>query len=124
MVDQITLGSGYPLTTSGGAAPAITQRPATGNVATPRTEASAVAPSPGAQEAAVAQVNQHLQQAQSELKLQVDSGSGRTVFQVIQQGTGQVLFQVPSAEVLGMSRRVREMQTQASGSGALVDKEG
>jgi flagellar protein FlaG len=69
----------------------------------------------------VAQVNQHLEQAQTELKLQVDSGSGRTVFQVVQQGTGEVVLQVPSEEVLGMSRRVREMEGQ---TGALVDKKG
>ncbi len=78
----------------------------------------------GATGAAVAQVNQHLQQAQPELKLQVDAGSGRTVFQVIQQGTGQVVMQVPSEEVLGMSRRLRELEGQAGASGALVDREG
>jgi uncharacterized FlaG/YvyC family protein len=72
----------------------------------------------------VAQVNQHLQQTQANLKLQVDPGSGRTVFQVIQEGTGLVLLQVPSAEVLGMSRRLREMQAQARSSGALVDQQG
>jgi flagellar protein FlaG len=72
----------------------------------------------------VAQVNQHLQQAQTDLKLQVDSASGRTVFQVIEQGTGEVVMQVPSEEVLGISRRVREMEGQAKASGALMDKEG
>jgi len=73
---------------------------------------------------AAAQVNQHLQQAQPELKLQVDAGSGRTVYQVIQQGTGEVVLQIPSEEVLGMSRRLRELEGQGQPSGALVDKEG
>jgi uncharacterized FlaG/YvyC family protein len=72
---------------------------------------------------AVAQVNQHLQQTQTDLKLQVDTASGRTVFQIIQQGTGEVVLQVPSAEVLGMSRRMRDMEGQPGASGALVDKE-
>lgn len=76
------------------------------------------------QEVAVAQVNQHLQLSQTDLKLQVDAGSGHTVFQVVQQGTGQVVLQVPSPEVLGMSRRLREMEGQTGASGALVDKEG
>jgi flagellar protein FlaG len=76
------------------------------------------------QDAAVAQVNQHLQQTQTDLKLEVDPGSGRTVFQVIQQGTGEVVLQVPSAEVLGMSRRMRDLESQTGASGALVDKEG
>jgi len=128
MLDQIALGSGYPLMPGGGALQVSTSRPALGSSAAslpaPRPQASISADSPGAQEVAVAQVNQHLQQSQSDLKLQVDSGSGRTVFQVVQQGTGQVLYQVPSAEILGMSRRVREMQSQARDSGALVDKEG
>jgi len=77
----------------------------------------------GSQEAAVAQVNQHLQQAQTDLKLQVDAGSGRTVFQIVQQGTGEVVLQVPSAEVLGMSARMRDLVGQLGASGALVDKQ-
>jgi len=102
-----------------------------GAVSTPAPVRSAPAPTQavqvqgaGSQEVAVAQVNQHLQQSQTDLKLQVDAGSGRTVFQVVQQGTGQVVLQVPSAEVLGMSRRLREMEGQTGSSGALVDKEG
>ncbi len=78
----------------------------------------------GSQEAAVAQVNQHLAQTQTDLKLSLDTGSGRTVYQLIQQGTGQVLLQVPSAEVLGMSQRVRDLQDKAMASGGLVDRQG
>ncbi|WLT33550.1 flagellar protein FlaG [Geothrix sp. PMB-07] len=70
---------------------------------------------------AVAHINQHLGQAQSDLKMHMDPASGRPVYQVIQQGTGQVLLQVPSAEVLGMSRRMRDLEGQAGG---LVDKQG
>jgi len=72
----------------------------------------------------VAQVNQHLAQTQTDLKLSLDTGSGRTVYQLIQQGTGQVLLQVPSAEVLGMSQRVRDLQDKAMASGGLVDRQG
>jgi uncharacterized FlaG/YvyC family protein len=72
----------------------------------------------------VAQVNQALQQAAPELKLQVDAGSGRTVYQVIQQGTGEVVLQIPSEEVLGVSRRLRELGGQSQSSGAFVDQEG
>ena len=107
-----------------GSAPVVASSPA------PRTAAVRPAPAKGAsvpvsgsgstQEAA-AQVGQHLEQARPELKLQVDSGSGRTVFQVVQQGTGQVIMQVPSEEILGMSRRLREADGQ---HGTLVDKEG
>lgn len=78
----------------------------------------------GSPAAAVAQVNQHLQQAQPGLRLQVDAGSGRTIYQVVQKGTGEVVLQIPSEEVLGMSRRLRELEGQGQPSGALVDKEG
>ncbi len=113
MAIQITpIGSGAVLAT--GAAPAPVRSSPTRSPA-PKVSASHTP------EAAVAQVNQHLELAQTELKLQVDAGSGRTVFQVVQQGTGEVVLQVPSAEVLGMSRRVRELEGQ---TGGLVDKEG
>lgn len=100
-----------------------------GGVPQPAAARPAPASNPGAKavgsiDVAVAQVNQHLQQADTQMKLQVDSGSGRTVFQIIQQGTGAVVLQVPSAEVLGMSRRIRELEGQSRASGALVDKEG
>ena len=78
----------------------------------------------GSPAAAAAQVNEHLQQAEPELKLQVDAGSGRAVYQVIQQGTGEVVLQIPSEEVLGISRRLREMENNGRSSGALVDREG
>jgi uncharacterized FlaG/YvyC family protein len=87
-------------------------------------QAQASSPNSASQDAAVAQVNQHLLQTQSDLKIQVDQGSGRTVFQVVQEGTGQVLYQMPSAEVLGMSRRVRELQAQSMNAGVLLDKQG
>ncbi len=117
MVDQIASVGGAPM-------PSVSLRSAGssgGNIApVPVPGASA----PGATDAAVAQVNQHFQATQSDFKLQVDPGSDRTVFQLIQKGTGQVLMQIPSAEVLGMSRRIREMEAQTMGSGTLLDKQG
>ena len=118
MVSQVSPIGSAPLLTVGASPAPVAARPA------PARSASAPASKPGSQEAAVAQVNQHLQQAQTELKLQVDSGSGRTVFQVVQQGTGALVLQIPSEEVLGMSRRIRELDGQTGASGALVDKKG
>ena len=115
MVTQITPAGSSPVLLAG-----ASPKPAAAR-SVPARIPSAQAPELGSQAQAVAQVNQHLEQAQTELKLQVDSGSGRTVFQVVQQGTGEVVLQVPSEEVLGMSRRVREMEGQ---TGALVDKKG
>lgn len=120
MASQINPAGSLPLVSVGASPKPAATRPAPAPIKIPGAQGQA----PGNQTAAVAQVNQHLAQAQTELKLQVDSASGRTVFQVIQQGTGEVVLQVPSEEVLGMSRRVRELEGQTGASGALVDKEG
>lgn len=127
MVDQITFASGASLQLSGAPQPVVSrsaQGPAPVVSPSPQTTKQVSSGDSGSQEAAVAQVNEHLSQVQSDLKLMVDRGSGRTVFQVVQQGTGQVLLQVPSAEVLGMSRRVRELQNLTMSSGGLVDQQG
>jgi uncharacterized FlaG/YvyC family protein len=119
MTNQITSLGSLPLLAAGTFAPKpVAARPASA----PAT--GSVGKGQGSTSQAVAQVNQHLEQAQTELKLQVDQASGRTVFQVIQQGTGEVVLQVPSEEVLGMSRRVRALEGQNQAAGALVDKKG
>ena len=124
MVDQITQASGISLLAGNGSLPSVGPRPAASPVigAPPTQPATAVSPS--STTTAAAQVNQHLQQTQSDLKLQVDPSTDRMIFQVIQKGTGQVLLQIPSEEVLGMSRRVQELESQMRDSGALVDKQG
>ncbi|MFZ1374993.1 MAG: flagellar protein FlaG [Geothrix sp.] len=120
MANPISPLGSLPVVTSAAAAPKPTSpRPAPA----PASRFAAKGPG-GSPAAAAAQVNQHLQQAQPELKLQVDAGSGRTVYQVIQQGTGEVVLQIPSEEVLGMSRRLRDLEGLGQSSGALVDQEG
>ena len=122
MVDQITplvstvSVAGSTSLPSGGARPAASS--ATG------ASGAKSATSPASTAAAAAQLNQHLQQSQSGLEVQVDPSSHRVIFQVIQKGTGQVLLQFPSEELLGMSRRLQQLESQQSGSGALVDKQG
>lgn len=118
MANQITPIGSAPLLVVGSSPAPVAAR------STPPQPSSTPAPRLGNQDAAVAQINQHLQQAQTELKLQVDADSGRTVFQVVQQGTGELVLQVPSEEVLGMSRRIRDLEGQAGAAGGLVDKEG
>ena len=118
MVTQINSTGSLPILSVMSASPTLaTARP------TPTQAAGTSVQRAGSQDAAVAQVNQHLQESQTDLKLQVDASSGRTVFQIVQQGTGEVVLQVPSAEVLGMSRRIRALESQAGASGALVDQQ-
>ena len=118
MTNQISTVGSAPILLAGAAPAPVAARPA------PARTSGAPVPKTGSPEVAIAQVNQHLQQAEPSLKLQVDAGSGRTVYQVIQQSTGEVVLQVPSAEVLGMSRRVRELEGQTGANGALLDQEG
>ncbi|GLH73182.1 hypothetical protein GETHLI_16840 [Geothrix limicola] len=75
-------------------------------------------------EKAVVQINSHLQQAATDLKIQVDKGTGRTVFKVVDEHTGAVVLQVPSEEVLAMARNLRALDSKMGASGVLVDKQG
>ena len=118
MVDQITAVGTAPLVSASIAAKPVAHR------ITPNRGSGGQVVRAVAQEETVAQVNQHLQLAQTDLKLQVDGASGRTVFQVVQQGTGEVVLQIPSEEILAMSRRMRELGDQAGSSGALLDRKG
>ena len=117
MVTQINLAGSSPVLSAAASPTPMAARPALTRVA------EAPAQQAGTEAEAVAQVNEHLQQTQTDLRLQVDPDSGRTVFQIVQQGTGEVVLQMPSKEVLGMSRRIRALETQSKASGALVDKE-
>lgn len=118
MVIQINPAGSLPVSSVVTAPAPAAVRPA------PARVAGVPAQPAGTEAVAVAQVNQHLQQSQTDLKLQVDPASGRTVFQIVQKGTGALVLQIPSAEVLGMSRRVREMEAQIRDSGTLVDQQG
>ena len=125
MVDQLTpLGNSVPVAGSS-SLPSVGPRPTTNSTtgaSSAKPEASSA--STPTTTAAAAQLNQHLQQSQSGLEVQVDPSTHRVIFQVIQKGTGQVLLQFPSEELLGMSRRLQQLESQQSGSGALVDKQG
>jgi flagellar protein FlaG len=75
-------------------------------------------------EEAMKQVNAYLQQSESDLKMHVDKATGRTIFQVVSNSTGEVLLQMPSEEVLSMARKLTALSKEKGASGVLVDKEG
>lgn len=83
-------------------------------------------PAPSAQQhaEAVAVLNHHLQMANTNLKFQVDEATGRTFFQVVNENSGEVVLQVPSAEALAMARNLRAVDEKLGISGLLVNKEG
>ena len=129
MADQVSptggLAPGLPLALLVASAPRPAAEPARPAVASSQKPAGSTESGHGTSvEAAVSQVNAHLQQSGSELKFQVDQGTGHTVFKVVDPGDGKVLLQVPSAEMLAMARNLRAMDKQMGPSGALVDREG
>lgn len=73
---------------------------------------------------AVEQLNNYLQRSGTDLKFQVDQATGRTVFKVVSQNSGEILLQVPSEEMLSMARKLRELTKQMDASGVLLDREG
>ena len=132
MADQVnplgSLASGLPLALLAASAP----KPAPEKVRTakvtdsqPQRRDDRTAAEPAKSfEAAMEQLNNHLEQANSDLKFKVDKVTGRTFFQVINEKTGEVVLQVPSEEMLTMARKLRELEKQMGASGVLVDKEG
>lgn len=89
-----------------------------------RQDSASVAEAPVSAEAAMEQLNSHLQQSNSELQFQMDKETGRTIYKIVSPNSGQVLLQVPSEEVLAMARNLRSMEKQTGTSGVLVDREG
>lgn len=90
----------------------------------PQGQAGASSESAQSAEAAMTQVNDHLQQTGTELRFRVDKATGRTVFKIIDPENGKVLLQVPSDEMLALARNLKALDEQMRASGVLVDREG
>jgi flagellar protein FlaG len=73
---------------------------------------------------AAEQINSHLQQADTQLRIQVDAATGRAVYKIMDPATGQVVLQVPSEQVLAMAHSLQSMDKSAGASGVLLDKKG
>lgn len=132
MADQVnpmgSLATGLPSALLAATAPRTAPektRPATPPESRPKNEADPATPaSAGTTEKAMETINQHLQQSGTELKFKTDKASGRTIFQIVSESSGEVLLQVPSEELLAMARKLREFAEQMGASGVLLDKEG
>ena len=132
MADQSALMSSLGPALTPPAMAAATSKPAIGPVRPAKTALPSKASGPvdqppvatGSPQESVDQLNGHLQQTASRLRVLVDQSTGRTTYAVVNQATGEVVLQMPSAEMLAMARRVRELEKQMGATGALVDKEG
>lgn len=137
MADQVnplgTLAPGLPPTPAA-AIPAMASRAPSAPDPTPRTGAPATSPeaqgvqttsqSPSGLQAAAQDVQKYLAQTSTQLQFDVDKSTSRFLFKVVNSHTKQVIYQVPSEEVLAMARKLRELDHAKGASGVLVDKEG
>jgi len=64
---------------------------------------------------AVSELNQHIQNIERDLFFSVDDSSGRTIVRVVNSETEEVIRQIPSEEVLRISRSIHEQMGDISG---------
>jgi len=81
----------------------------------PPEEATRTQPDKKELQEAVVQLNQHVQQIQRDLLFSVDDSSGRTVVQVVNSETDEIVRQIPSEEVLRILRHLQEQMDNSSG---------
>jgi flagellar protein FlaG len=92
-------------------------KPSNGNILPLHSDA-APAPAPPAHvdlklpdlSAVVANLNQYLRSSQRDLEFSIDKSSGRTIINVVNSETGEIVRQIPPAELLAAARSI-----QASG---------
>ena len=63
----------------------------------------------------VEQLNEHVQMIQRDLQFSVDEDSGRTVVRVVNSETQELVRQIPSEEVLRISRALQEQLDNSKG---------
>ncbi len=59
---------------------------------------------------AVSNLNDYVQSLRREIQFSIDEGSGQTVVQVTDPGTGEMIRQIPSEEVLAIARSLEHPQ--------------
>jgi flagellar protein FlaG len=57
---------------------------------------------------AVAVLNRFLADSQRSFRFQVDDASGRTIVRIVNPGTGEIVRQIPSEDVLAAARALRD----------------
>ena len=63
----------------------------------------------------VEQLNDHVQMVQRDLHFSVDDASGKTVIRVVNSETEELVRQIPSEEVLQISRSLKEQIDEITG---------
>lgn len=75
-------------------------------------------------EEAISEVNEFVQTRNKQLNFSVDDDSGKQVVKVTDSDSGDVIRQIPTEEVLNLSRRIKELQMDVgSAVGMFFDKQ-
>ncbi|GAC15190.1 flagellar protein FlaG [Aliiglaciecola lipolytica] len=75
-------------------------------------------------ESAVSEISDFLQATNRQLSFSVDEKSERQVVKVTDSESGEVIRQIPSEEVLALSERIKELQSDVgSAVGVLLNKQ-
>lgn len=69
---------------------------------------------------AVKQINDYVQSVQRDLTFSMDGESGRTVIRVIDSGSGELIRQIPSEEVLALASYLQDLGATGSMSPGVV----
>ena len=75
-------------------------------------------------ESAVAEISEFVQSTNRSLSFSIDEQSQRSVVKVTDSESGDVIRQIPSEEVLALSERIKELQTDVGAAvGVLFNKQ-
>lgn len=75
-------------------------------------------------EEAISEVNEFVQTRNKQLSFSVDDDSGKQVVKVTDSDSGDIIRQIPTEEVLSLSRRIKELQMDVgSAVGMFFDKQ-
>ena len=88
--------------------------PNTGNALPPGSESQALT-STQLQEA-VSQINEFVQKIERDLSFSHDESSGKTVIKVVDSGSGELIRQIPSEEVLALATAFQNVSNDSSGT--------
>ena len=73
---------------------------------------------------AILEVNEFVQTRNKQLNFSVDDDSGKQVVKVTDSDSGDIIRQIPTEEVLSLSRRIKELQMDVgSAVGMFFDKQ-
>ena len=90
-----------------------------GNVLPPETQQKEEVSRQELQEV-VEQLNDHVQTIQRDLNFSIDEASGKTIIRVMNTETAELIRQIPSDEVLRISRQINEQKEQYENKAGLI----